>query len=68
MDRDHPESRKGRRKSSPLYAADDEPRIPRSSDHPTTPQLPVGAAFYPSKPQTLQASERSGLALPVSST
>ena len=24
MDRDHPESRKGRRKSSPLYAADDE--------------------------------------------
>ena len=24
MDRDHPESRKGRRKSSPLYAADAE--------------------------------------------
>ena len=47
MDRDHPESQKGRRKSSPLYAADDElihfvyPR-PLAPGHEPAPRLAAG--------------------------
>ena len=50
MDRDHPESRKGRRKSSPLYAADDE------LIHPTRIERPQDSAQGGSNPPAMVLS------------
>ena len=46
MDRDHPESRKGRRKSSPLYAADDE-LIPVDPTRIEGPRIPAQGGSNP---------------------
>ena len=46
VDRDHPESRKGRRKSSPLYAADDE-LIPVDPTRIEGPRIPAQGGSNP---------------------